>query len=65
MSKRYRVNSFIPPQITGLDRIYFVEEQNILGLWKTVHGVRGKTRDEAMEALRRHIRTEEPMEFEA
>lgn len=60
---RYRVNSFVPPSITGLERIYFIERKALFG-WREVVGVRGKTPEEALRELARTLRTEETFEFE-
>jgi hypothetical protein len=62
MTERYRVNSFVPPVSTGLDRIYFVERKTLLG-WREVEEVRGTTPEAAMASLRRQTAEFEPIEF--
>lgn len=59
---KYRVNSFVPPEFVGLDRIYYVERKGIFG-WRTVEDIRGKTADEAMNALNRSLAKVKSVEF--
>ena len=58
----YRVNSFVPPEVVGLKRIYFIEKRGLFG-WREVPDVRGKSAQEAMDNLRLSLTVEEPIEF--